>query len=246
VTGRVADPVARVTDRDAHKRAAAERAVTLIESGMRVGLGTGSTARHVVDILAARLHAGTLRDIVGVPTSRATELQARSLDIPLATLDDVTSLDLTIDGTDEVDPNLDLIKGLGGALLWEKVVARASAHLVIVADDSKDVTRLGTRAPLPVEVVPFGWRTHLRPFEELGARPVLRTTSADDAAPFVTDGGHYIVDLHFEAGIADAAAIEGSVRARAGVVETGLFIGMADTVVIATARGLDVRERQRG
>lgn len=244
--GRVADAVAGVTDRDAHKRAAAERAVTLIESGMRVGLGTGSTAWHVVDILGARLRAGTLRDIVGVPTSRATEAQARSLGIPLTTLDEVTRLDLTIDGTDEVDANLDLIKGLGGALLWEKIVARASARLVIVADDSKDVARLGTRAPLPVEVAPFGWRTHLRAFEELGARPVLRVASADDAAPFVTDGGHYIVDLHFAAGIADASAIEGSVRARAGVVETDLFIGMADTVVVAIAGGLDVRERRRG
>lgn len=241
----IIDRTGGARDRDAGKRAAAERAVTLVESGMRVGLGTGSTARHVVDILAALLRTGELRDVVGVPTSRATEDQARTLGVPLTTLDEVTRLDLAIDGTDEVDPQLDLIKGLGGALLWEKIVARASARLIIVADDSKDVARLGTRAPLPVEVVPFGWRTHLDAFRSLGARPVLRAIDAGDS-PFITDGGHFIVDLHFDAGIADAAALEAGLRARAGVIETGLFLGMADTVVIATAVGVDVRERSRG
>lgn len=230
-------------DRETQKRAAAERAVALVESGMRVGLGTGSTARHVVDLLGARLRAGDLHDIVCVATSRATADQAASLGITLATLDEVTRLDLTIDGTDEVDPQLDLIKGLGGALLWEKIVARASARLVIVADDSKEVDRLGTRAPLPVEVVPFGWRTHLNAFVALGARPVLRTAKPADDSPFVTDGGHFIVDLHFDDGIAYPAAFEHGLRARAGVVETGLFLGMADTVVIAAAGGVEVRRR---
>lgn len=231
-----------LSDRESQKRAAAERAVALIESGMRVGLGTGSTARHVVDLLAARLYAGDLTDIIGVPTSRATEDQARALNVPLATLDEVISLDLCIDGADEVDPQLELIKGLGGALLWEKIVARASARLVIVADDSKDVDRLGTRSPVPVEVAPFGWRTHLAAMQEAGGRPVLRGANAD-GAPFVTDGGHYIIDLHFADGIVDARALEAALRARAGVIETGLFLGMADTVVTATAAGVSIRHR---
>ncbi|MEX1183465.1 MAG: ribose-5-phosphate isomerase RpiA [Gemmatimonadota bacterium] len=228
--------------RDAQKRAAAARAVVLIESGMRIGLGTGSTAKHVVQLLAERLRTGEIHDIVGVPTSVQTRDQAASLNVPLATLDQITRLDLTIDGADEVDPRLDLIKGLGGALLWEKIVARASARLVIVADDSKEVERLGRRAPLPVEVVPFGWRTHERAFAELGARPVLRSAQPV-GAPFVTDSGHYIVDLHFDDGIADAAAVEAVLGARAGIVETGLFLGMASAVVIATADGVRMRER---
>jgi ribose 5-phosphate isomerase A len=232
-----------VTDREARKRAAAERAVAYISAGMQIGLGTGSTAKHVVDVLAERLRDGTLRDVVGVPTSKATAAQARSLDISLATLDDVLRLDLTIDGTDEIDDELDLIKGLGGALLWEKIVARASDRLVIVADDSKLVHRLGSRAPVPVEVVPFGWRTHLEPFEALGARPVLRTDS-NGAQPFITDGGHYIIDLHFAGGIDDAASLEASIRARAGVVETGLFLGMASAVIVAADDGVQVRERE--
>lgn len=230
-----------MSDRDAQKRAAAERAVALIESGMRVGLGTGSTAWHVVDLLGARLRAGALQDVVGVPTSRATAEQARSLEIPLSSLDETTALDLAIDGTDEVDPALDLIKGLGGALLWEKIVARAAARFVIVADDSKEVTRLGTRAPLPVEVVQFGWRTHESTFESLGARAELRTDRA--GKPFVTDGGHWIVDLHFADGIEDAGVVEMTLRSRAGIVETGLFLGMAESVMIATSDGVRVRDR---
>jgi ribose 5-phosphate isomerase A len=208
---------------------------------MRVGLGTGSTARHVVDLLAARYRVGELDGIVGVATSRATEQQARDLGVPVATLDEIPHLDLTIDGTDEVDPGLDLIKGLGGALLWEKIVARASDRLIIVADDSKEVPRLGTRAPVPVEVAPFGWRTHLDAFTEMGARPELRTRQ--DASPFVTDGGHFILDLHFEGGISDARALDAAVRARAGVVETGLFLGMATTVIVAAAGGVTTRQR---
>jgi ribose 5-phosphate isomerase A len=230
-----------LSDRDAQKRAAAERAVGLIESGMRVGLGTGSTAWHVVDLLGARLRDGTVSDVIGVPTSRATAEQARSLEIPLSSLDETTALDLAIDGTDEVDPALDLIKGLGGALLWEKIVARAAARFVIVADDSKEVTRLGTRAPLPVEVVQFGWRTHESTFESLGARAVLRADKA--GKPFVTDGGHWIVDLHFDDGIEDAGVVEMTLRSRAGIVETGLFLGMVESVMIATSDGVRVRDR---
>jgi ribose 5-phosphate isomerase A len=230
-----------LTDREVQKRAAAERAVALLESGMRVGLGTGSTARHVVALLGERLRTGELSDIVAVATSRATEAQAREVRIPLATLDEVPRLDLTIDGADEIDPVLNLIKGLGGALLWEKIVARASARLVIVADDSKEVARLGTRAPLPVEIVPFGWRTHEGTFERLGARAVLRRDA--DGAPFVTDGRHYIVDLHFADGIDEPATIEAELLYRSGIVDTGLFLDMATAAVLADAGGVRVRAR---
>lgn len=230
--------------RDAQKRAAAERAVAYVESGMRLGLGTGSTARHVVDLVGAMLRDGRLRDIVAVPTSRATEEQARALAIPLSTLDDVGELDLAIDGADEIDPQLDLIKGLGGALLWEKIVEFAAARLVIVADDSKLVRRLGEKAPLPVEVVPFGARALLPYFRSLGAEPAVRPQP--DGQPFVTDGGHYIVDLRFEAGMRDPAHVERALRARPGVVETGLFLGMADVAVIAGGSGVTVRERPAG
>lgn len=230
-----------MNDREAQKRAAAARAVELVHSGMRLGLGTGSTAKHVVDLLGERLERGELRDIIAVPTSRATQEQAAALRIPLATLDEQPHLDLTIDGTDEVDPGLDLIKGLGGALLWEKLVARASDRLVIVADESKEVPRLGTRAPLPVEVLPFGWRTHLAWFESLGAEPSLRADARGQA--FVTDGGHYIVDLRFAHGIADAAAIEAQLDERTGIIDSGLFLDLADIVFIASADGVRTRER---
>jgi ribose 5-phosphate isomerase A len=222
-----------VSERERQKRAAAERAVTFIQSGMRLGLGTGSTAKHVLDVLGERLRDGTLRDIGGVPTSRATADYARQLGIPVLDLDVAPRLDLAIDGADEVAPDLNLIKGLGGALLWEKIVESAAARFVVVVDESKLVTRLGEKAPVPVEVVPFGWRSLLPRFEAAGAQPALRT--GDDGTPFVTDGGHYIVDCRFPGGIADSARTAALLRAPAGVVETGMFIGMASAVVIAGA-----------
>ena len=228
-----------MSGREHQKRAAAERAVTFVESGMRLGLGTGSTATHVLDVLSEKLRAGTLRDIAGVPTSRATADYARSAGIPLLDLDNVQHLDLAIDGADEVDPGLDLIKGLGGALLWEKIVESAAAHFIVVVDDSKLVQRLGESVPVPVEVVPFGWKTLLDHFEAAGARPVLRMAGA---APLVTDGGHYIVDCHFAGGLDDAAGTAALLRSRAGVVETGMFIDMATVVVVA---GADVRVIER-
>lgn len=220
-----------MNDRETQKRAAAERAVAYVESGMKLGLGTGSTAKHVLDVLAERLRAGSLRDIVGVPTSRATADYAQQVGIPLAELDQVVHLDLAIDGADEVDPQLNLIKGLGGALLWEKIVESAAAQFVVVVDESKLVRRLGTRAPVPVEVVPFGWRALLPRFQAAGADPELRTTA--EGRPFATDGGHYIVDCSFADGIDDAATTASLLRAPAGVVETGLFIDMATAVVVA-------------
>lgn len=208
---------------------------------MALGLGTGSTARHVLEVIAERRSHGGLRAIVGVPTSNTTADYARELGIPITSLDERPMLDLGIDGADEVDPRLDLIKGLGGALLWEKIVASACAKFVVVADDSKLVDRLGTRAPLPVEVIPFGWRTHLHFFADLGARAELRMKAGK---PFVTDGGHYILDCSFPNGIADAVLIESALRARAGIVDTGLFLGMAETVVIAGSTGVQVRQRK--
>ena len=229
-----------MSERDAQKRAAAERAVEYVESGMRLGLGTGSTARHVVDIVGTKLRDGALRDIIAVPTSSATEAQARSVGIPLQTLDEVGDLDLAIDGADEIDPQLDLIKGLGGALLWEKLVEFTAARLVIVADDSKLVQRLGEKSPLPVEVVPFGARALLPFFESLGSRAQLRS---DNGATFVTDGGHYIVDLHFDGGMEDAAQVERALRARPGVVEQAHHTLVLLAAVIAGADGVQIMQR---
>jgi ribose 5-phosphate isomerase A len=223
------------------KRAAAERAAAMIEDGMKLGLGTGSTARRVLEAIAVRRERGELQHIVGVPTSSDTQEQATRLGIPLATLDDVLPLDLTLDGADEVDPALDLIKGLGGALLWEKIVASVSARLVIVVDESKLVDRLGSRSPLPVEVVPFGWRAALDTVVDLGGTPQLRAGA--DGARFTTDGGHYILDCGFPEGIADAGALEERLLHCPAVVETGLFLGMAQAVVVAGSDGVRVLER---
>ncbi|MGH7576916.1 MAG: ribose 5-phosphate isomerase A [Longimicrobiales bacterium] len=223
------------------KRQAAERAVDHVESGMRLGLGTGSTARHMLDSLAERLRDGSLRDIIGVPTSRETETYARRLGIPLATLNEQPRLDLTLDGADEIDPRLDLIKGHGGALLWEKIVATASQRMLVIADARKRVSRLGETVALPIEVVPFGWRTHLRFLEGIGATPTLR--SGDDGEAFVTDAGHFIIDCAFEGGIADPYAIHTALSERAGIVETGLFLGIAKAAVIAGPAGVEVVTR---
>ncbi len=228
--------------RDAQKRQAAERAVEWVEPGMKLGLGTGSTARFVVEAIAARREAGELEGIVGVPTSNATRDLAHTLYIPLTTLDDEPHLDLTLDGADEVAPTLDVIKGLGGALLWEKIVAAASDRLVIVVDESKRVDQLGERSPLPVEVVPFGWRTLLDPLRAMGAEFELREDDSD--SPFVTDGGHYILDCGFPGGLNDPASVERRLLALPAVVETGLFLGMADAVVVGHDDGVDIMERE--
>lgn len=215
---------------DALKRRAAEQGVERIESGMVVGLGTGSTATLAIEIIGQRLARGELHDIVGVPTSVRTQALAESLGIPLTTLDDHQHIDLTIDGADEVAPNGDLIKGGGGALLWEKIVGVASRRYVIVVDESKVVRILGERFPLPVEVVPFGWRTHLEAIVALGATPSLRL--AEGGTPFVTDAGNYLLDCRFRAGVVDPPEVDRVLCARPGVVETGLFLGMAPEVIV--------------
>ena len=171
-----------------------------------------------------------------------TETHAGELGIELQSLEEHAALDLAVDGADEVSPSLELIKGLGGALLREKMVVQAARRFVVIVDESKRVARLGTRAPVPVEVAPFSWRAHLPFFKRLGATPALRT---DAGEPYVTDNGNLIVDLHFEAGIEDAVQLEEALRSRAGVVETGLFLGVADEAHVAAASGVDVMRRSQ-
>ncbi|MET0742665.1 MAG: ribose-5-phosphate isomerase RpiA [Microvirga sp.] len=220
------------------KRAAAERAATLVTDGMRLGLGTGSTATHFVSAVA-RLVGGGMR-VVGVPTSEATRLQAEREGIPLTTLDEIAELDLTVDGADEIDGALRLIKGGGGAHLREKIVAAASRRMVVVVDGSKRVGRLG-RFPLPIEVMPFGLaatrRLIGRTLEDLGLPDDLRLRGPAPDRPFVTDGGHFILDAHLGA-IPDPDLLASRLDGVPGVVEHGLFIGFATGAVIATEGGL--------
>lgn len=222
------------------KRDAAREALARVESGMRLGLGTGSTMAHFLDLLGEALERGTLDDIVGVPTSVRTREHAREAGIPLAELDEIQPLDLAVDGADEVDPSLDLVKGLGGALLREKMVVQAARRFVVIADDSKWVDRLATRAPLPVEVVPFSWKAHLAPLRELGGDPVLRTVEGGE--PVYTDNGNLLLDMHFEDGVKNPRELDRALRDRAGVVETGLFLGVASAAVLAGEEGIRVVE----
>ncbi|HEX9692446.1 MAG TPA: ribose 5-phosphate isomerase A [Gemmatimonadales bacterium] len=223
-----------MTDPRELKRRAAEDAVRRVMSGMVLGLGTGSTAAFVVRALGRMLHEGVVADVTGIPTStRAAEL-AREVGIPLTTLDEHPRVDLTIDGADEVAPNGDLIKGHGGAMLWEKIVAAASARYVIVVDEGKLVERLGQKFAVPVEVIPFGWKTNLVPMEALGAAPTLRIL---DGTPYVTDEGNYIIDCAFSGGLRDPQGVDDRLRRLPGVVETGLFLGMNPDVVVGRTAG---------
>ena len=222
------------------KRRAAAEALTRVESGMRLGLGTGSTMAHFLDLLGEALASGRLHDIVGVATSERTSTHAARLAIPVHSLADVGSLDLAVDGADEVDPGLDLVKGLGGALLREKMVVQAAARFVVIVDETKEVDRLGTRAPLPVEVVPFAWDAHAAFLGSLGG---VARRRHDNEGAFVSDNGNYILDVSFEGGIPDARALDVALQARAGVVETGLFIDVADEVLVAAEDGITARHR---
>lgn len=224
---------------DAMKRAAAARAIEFVTPDMKLGLGTGSTAAHFVDLLGEKVKAGL--KVLCVPTSEATRAQAESLGIPLTTLDDTPALDLTVDGADEVGPDLSLIKGGGGALLREKIVAGASREMVVIADASKWVGKLG-RFALPIEVVPFGLAATRRAVEAvIGAKPCTLRKGKDGLA-FVTDGGHFIIDAAMGE-IDDPAALAASLNMIPGVVETGLFIGMARAVILAGADGVRVVQR---
>jgi len=220
------------------KRAAGVAALAEVRSGMTLGLGTGSTVRHFLEALGDALAQGTLKDIRGVPTSGDTATRARTLGIPLLELHEAGELDLAVDGADEVTPELDLVKGLGGALLREKMVVQAARRFVVIADASKRVPRLGTRSPLPVEVVPFGWQAHLPYFRSLGADPVLRRVERD-ADACRTDNGNLVVDLAFPDGIPDPRALDRALAQRAGVVETGLFLGVAQRCYLATEAGVE-------
>ncbi len=223
------------------KQQAAQRALEYVRSGMRLGLGTGSTTAYFVDLVGECLRAGELWEIAGVPTSERTAEQARAGGIPLTTLAEAGRLDLAVDGADEVDPELNLIKGLGRALLREKVVAIHADRFVVVVDESKLVPRLGSRAPLPVEILPFEWPVHLCWLNSLGCQAELMRE--EGGAPAVTDNGNYLALCRFPAGISDPAALARQLADRPGIVEHGLFLGMADTVVVAGRQGIRILER---
>lgn len=222
------------------KQQAAWHAVQFVEVGMVVGLGHGSTAIHAVRRIAQMLQDRALTDILGVPCSAQIEEEARRLGIPLTTLEKHPVVDLTIDGADEVDPNLDLIKGGGGALLREKIVAQASQREIIVVDESKLSRALGTRWPVPVEVAPFGWGSQIAYLESLGATVALREEA--DATPFITDQGNMILDCNFGP-ISAPSRLAAKLNERAGIVEHGLFVGLATDVIVASADGISHLKR---
>ena len=227
---------------DDQKQLAAHAALDLVEPGMRLGLGTGSTAARFVSALGLKVAAGL--KVIAVPTSEATRAQAEALRIPLTTLDETPELDLTIDGADEIDGSLRLIKGGGGALLREKIVASASRRMAVIADSSKKVAVLG-RFPLPIEVVPFGLGATRRKLEKLCARLGLSgplTPRLNGGAPFVTDGGHYILDAAFGA-IPDPERLAAHLVAEPGVVEHGLFLDLATEALLASADGVETLQR---
>jgi ribose 5-phosphate isomerase A len=225
---------------DEQKQAAGELAGSWVEPGMVVGLGTGSTAVHAIRAIGARITSGELREVVGIPTSRASEAEAIAVGIPLTTLAEHPVVDLTIDGADDVDPALDLIKGAGSALWREKMVAQASVREVIVVDDGKPSPQLGTRAALPVEVAQFGWRPEAEYLDDMGATVTVRRGA--DGAEVVTDEGNWILDCAFGP-IADPARLAALLDRRAGIVEHGLFLGLATDLLVAGPAGVEHRTR---
>ena len=219
---------------EAHKRSAALKAVEYVEPGMIIGLGSGSTAVYAVREIARKLGEGELDGILGVPTSMQVEQEARELGIPLTTLDEHPHLDLTIDGADEVDPQLELIKGGGGALLREKIVAQASLREIIVVDETKLSDSLGTRFALPIEVLQFGRAPETEFLESLGASVVLRENSGGE--PIVTDQGNWILDAEFGP-IGDPSTLSDRLDRRAAVAAHGLFIGLATDLIVGGEDG---------
>jgi ribose 5-phosphate isomerase A len=230
-----------------YKEQAARAAVNLVADGMLLGLGTGSTANLIVREIGRRLREGALKGIRGVPTSEATARVAREESIPLLGFGEAPVLDLTLDGADEVDPAWNLIKGAGGSLLREKIVAQASKAEAIVVEERKLVDRLGRSMPVPCEVIPFGWETHLDFLRALGGDPVLRLAS--DGHPFRTDEGNYTLDVFFrgpagDAELADPRRLDSLLRSRAGIVETGLFLGLTTILVVGGPEGVDLLRRR--
>jgi ribose 5-phosphate isomerase A len=229
---------------DGLKRQAAARALEFVRDGMKLGLGTGSTAKHFVELLGERVRGGL--NVIGVPTSEVTRADALRCGIALTTLDDIDRLDLTVDGADEIDPALNVIKGGGGALLREKIVAAASDRMIVIADDSKWVEVLG-RFPLPLEVIPFGLAATQRAirsaFAKSGVSGQMVIRKGQDGHVFVTDGGHWIVDAHLGR-ITDTAGLAQLLNAIPGVVEHGLFVGLASVAMLAGPEGIRVVERR--
>lgn len=227
---------------DKSKAAAAEAAAHQLHDGMIVGLGTGTTAALAIEAIGRRVAAGL--SITGIPTSEHTANQARALGIPLSSLEHHEKIDVTIDGADEVElGSLDLIKGRGGALLREKIVASATTRLIIIVDESKLVATLGSHDAIPVEVIPFGWQSTQRRLKELHGNPILR--KRDDGEIYKTDGGHYILDCKFGP-LTRAAETEQSLNNIVGIVEHGLFLGMASMVIIGGPGGVRIMEHSRG
>ncbi len=220
---------------EAHKEAAALKAVEFVEPGMIVGLGFGSTAIYAVREIARKMREGELDGIMGVPTALQVGREAKELGIPLTTLGDNPQVDLTIDGADEVDPQLDLIKGGGGALMREKIVAQASRREIIVVDESKLSDQLGTHFALPVEVLPFGWAPEAAYLESLGASVALRMIASGE--PYVTDQGNWVVDAEFGP-IEDPGSLSDQLDRRAGIAVHGLFLGLATDLIVAGTDGV--------
>lgn len=221
---------------DLLKKLAAEAAAQRVQSNQVIGLGTGSTIRYFLEALAQRVRTGLLCAVAGVPTSQQTQTHARALGLALTTLEAHPQLDLAVDGADEVDPALNLIKGMGGALLREKIVACASKRFIVVVDEGKRVDTLGQRTPVPVEVLPFGWKIVATTLETLGAKPQLRMQGS---VPAATDQGNYILDAAFGP-ISYPASLATQISAIPGVLGHGLFLGMVDEVIVGTPRGIDV------
>ncbi|HUN08705.1 MAG TPA: ribose-5-phosphate isomerase RpiA [Aggregatilineales bacterium] len=229
-----------MTDLNELKRQAGIYAADQVQSGMVVGLGHGSTAIHAVRRIAERIQSGDLSDILGIPCSAQVEADARALGIPLTTLEQHSVIDLTIDGADEVDPNLELIKGGGGALTREKIVAQASEQEIIIVDHSKLVPALGTGWAIPIEVIPFGYGSQQAFLEDLGASVKVRQKA--DGSTFITDQGNIILDARFGP-LPDPAALATLLKARTGIVEHGLFIGLATQVIVAETVGIRMMKR---
>jgi ribose 5-phosphate isomerase A len=216
---------------DQQKALAAQKAMEFVQDGQILGLGTGSTVHHFLTALGQRVQQG-LR-VRGVPTSQATAVYARQLGIPLLHNEEPWDIDVAVDGADQVDPRLNLIKGGGGALLREKIVAKASRQFIVIVDQAKQVDRLGLPFPLPVDIVPFGWKTTQRHLEKLGWPSSLRQSGGQ---PFLTDNGNYVIDLHIPE-ITDPSALESSLNRIPGVVECGLFVMMTTVVITGTNDG---------
>ncbi|XP_028757767.1 probable ribose-5-phosphate isomerase 2 [Neltuma alba] len=236
-----------ILTQDELKKIAAYKAVEYVESGMVLGLGTGSTAKHAVARIGELLKQGKLKNIVGIPTSKMTHEQALSVGIPLSDLDAHPVIDLAIDGADEVDPYLNLVKGRGGSLLREKMIEGACKKFVVIVDESKLVKYLGgSGLAMPVEIVPFCWKftaSRLQKlFEDSGCVAKLRTFGENDE-PFVTDNGNYIVDLYFESSIGDLEAANDAILRLPGVAEHGMFLDMATTVIVAGELGVTVKNK---